>query len=237
MWTYNYTDYANNYLTHHGILGQKWGVRRFQNEDGSLTPEGRKRYYKHVGKLDSWQSINRMRESEEVSNFEKVSSNYKKLSEYQQLERDAERDAWNAYDNAEWQEMTRLKEGPYKSDISSPDYANDFEYRERVDLEISGKARKAADKAYKEAFQRFLKDNGTDKDSLYEAHKNAYKEYKQEVEEFTKDLFGSKSSIKIKNVNNETTTLGQEATRALLLSAGLGTEYRDYVEWLKTPDN
>ena len=31
-------------LEHHGILGQKWGVRRYQNEDGSLTPEGRKRY-------------------------------------------------------------------------------------------------------------------------------------------------------------------------------------------------
>lgn len=34
----------NNELYHHGILGQKWGVRRFQNEDGSLTPEGEKRY-------------------------------------------------------------------------------------------------------------------------------------------------------------------------------------------------
>ena len=32
------------YLEHHGILGQKWGVRRFQNPDGSLTEEGRKRY-------------------------------------------------------------------------------------------------------------------------------------------------------------------------------------------------
>ena len=31
-------------LYHHGIKGQKWGIRRYQNEDGSLTTEGMKRY-------------------------------------------------------------------------------------------------------------------------------------------------------------------------------------------------
>lgn len=31
-------------LSHHGIKGQKWGNRRYQNEDGSLTDEGRRRY-------------------------------------------------------------------------------------------------------------------------------------------------------------------------------------------------
>lgn len=36
-------EYKNE-LTHWGIKGQKWGVRRYQNKDGSLTPAGRKRY-------------------------------------------------------------------------------------------------------------------------------------------------------------------------------------------------
>lgn len=31
-------------LKHYGIKGQKWGVRRFQNEDGSLTAKGKERY-------------------------------------------------------------------------------------------------------------------------------------------------------------------------------------------------
>lgn len=35
---------SNLYLAHHGTKGMKWGVRKYQNPDGSLTPEGRKRY-------------------------------------------------------------------------------------------------------------------------------------------------------------------------------------------------
>lgn len=33
-----------NELYHHGIMGMRWGVRRYQNPDGSLTPAGKKRY-------------------------------------------------------------------------------------------------------------------------------------------------------------------------------------------------
>lgn len=39
-----YAVVKSNAISHHGIKGQKWGIRRYQNEDGSLTPEGRERY-------------------------------------------------------------------------------------------------------------------------------------------------------------------------------------------------
>ena len=38
---YSIHDY---YISHHGVKGQKWGIRRYQNPDGTLTAEGKERY-------------------------------------------------------------------------------------------------------------------------------------------------------------------------------------------------
>lgn len=41
----------NNELYHNGILGHKWGVRRFQRNDGTLTDAGKKRYNKSTSEF------------------------------------------------------------------------------------------------------------------------------------------------------------------------------------------
>ena len=66
-----YNEY--DYLYHHGIKGQKWGVRRYQNEDGSLTSAGKKRYEKALGAKDSALSkanANRQKYQDRVKSIE-----------------------------------------------------------------------------------------------------------------------------------------------------------------------
>lgn len=57
-----------DHLEHHGILGQKWGVRRFQNKDGSLTAAGKNRLVNKVNKKHNFSnkddvSIDRRKEN------------------------------------------------------------------------------------------------------------------------------------------------------------------------------
>lgn len=42
----------NNALYHHGVKGMKWGVRRYQNADGTLTNSGKKRMYREMYDLE-----------------------------------------------------------------------------------------------------------------------------------------------------------------------------------------
>jgi hypothetical protein len=51
---------ATYYLTHSGIKGMKWGVRRYQNSDGTLTPAGKKRYDRDIRENNAKKKDNRI---------------------------------------------------------------------------------------------------------------------------------------------------------------------------------
>lgn len=50
----------DNNLKHYGTRGMKWGVRRYQNKDGSLTPAGKKRYDRDIAENNAKKKDNRI---------------------------------------------------------------------------------------------------------------------------------------------------------------------------------
>lgn len=80
--------YTSNELYHHGILGQKWGVRRYQNKDGTLTSAGKKR----LRKLEKVGNVT----NEYSSRLTKHSNTLKEINKNTN-ERYSGKDGWKKY--------------------------------------------------------------------------------------------------------------------------------------------
>ena len=64
----------NGELRHYGVLGMKWGVRRYQNSDGTLTAAGKKRYNEDSDKLAKAAAV----KVEAIQDYKQAVDRYKK---------------------------------------------------------------------------------------------------------------------------------------------------------------
>ncbi len=79
----------NNTLQHWGIKGMRWGVRRFQNSDGTLTPAGKKRYDKEMEKLKSEAKVLRNKQRTQAK-MDKLEEQRKKVQALRDKDKDNE---------------------------------------------------------------------------------------------------------------------------------------------------
>lgn len=165
-----YTLHINKrYLAHHGVEGQKWGVRRWQNKDGSLTAEGRI-HYGIEGKTSS--------DYKGISKKKRRQEHYDRIA---QLEADK-----NEQLDALYQKYYNKFKNENKEDFDN--YTKEFQEWGYSKEE----AEKAADEALSDEWFSGFDDSSFEYLNEAEKVQNDAKATKNEINKYCKDVMGVK---------------------------------------------
>lgn len=173
-------DYA---IYHHGIKGQRWGVRRFQNQDGTLTPAGRQRLntakdktLKRLEKRTAYEKNRAANAAETLKDYNKNGINSRKLQAHWEMLDDQEK--WNLAERGGYtMSWGQLADGLFNTLTIQNEYSMNQLLKEETENLKRSKAHHIS-KA-EEYVKRYEQLSAKDIDEL--ASKYGYKEAKRQV--------------------------------------------------------
>lgn len=189
------------YLIHYGTPGQKWGVRKYQNEDGSLTPEGREHYgygserdnrqlYKKMNKIGKHTKVN---EYGVAKNNSYTDQGYKKLSKNKAIQEAIKDSKLNDANNKLLNTKRKYNEPDPDAIMDKIAKKKKFDYKNASDEEWE-KLREQTQEQYNKELNKFKELDKKDPQTL------AWKEYNKEVSRVASKLAASHANDKIGDI-------------------------------------
>lgn len=209
----------SNELYHYGIKGMKWGIRRYQNKDGSLTNAGKKRLAKNVqksakGKTRS-DAYNALKSEGHIQDA--IKATRKLHHEYSSLADKADRDYESQYKKAH--EKAKRYIDKHWNDGTYPDYAKKEPGNRYYDTWMEG----LEDEFYQQSPAK----------ASMKAAEAAWDRYHAQLTQTVDSLVGQYGNRKVSVLNETYGTTDQSSVRDLVTSTITSENFNDYYRRFK----